>query len=194
MDIAIVPVGMAKPVTIGKLHADGKLQFAWPDKLTLSAADESDFAMPLWPACGIACAPEAVAVNVIPIGTLYLYQDGEQHGALYAATSPLLGNWLETPEYNAADTGCIARWVYAMDPAADSVDCQTPVEYEGKTHATYYHASVHLQPGFNLLMVQVQEVHTTNQELKAPFAARVNIHSAKELPSGMVWQVRWFFD
>ena len=173
-------------VRVGRVAADGMLQFEWPEgpssRQTLAAT---------FPTCredGVAMA-EPGDVAFLPTSLIVARGEGvdEELGALHLATSKEVVAWRTSFGQDSAAEGAWLQYVHVSSVAKVEAECRTHT-YTGEGDDSYEQVTVYkvdFQPGWNLMRNAITGLHAAPSGKRHP--SRIVIGVADASSSDATW-------
>lgn len=197
MDIVLWPLGMDSAVTIGKLTANGTLEFNFPEKEAFQSADAEkqmvvdDFKHALRFNCiaqGEPEYPNAMATIISPIS---LWYKERYVGVLFPVTDEALMHWLEDEAYNNPVEGTFYDMVYVDEATTLKTDCSTTLQFSEETVNASYHYQLNLEVGLNFIAYTIEDIHKMNSKVTSNKPSKVVVKNVKA-EDGIKWIAKYF--
>lgn len=112
-------------------------------------------------------------------------------GTIFPVTSEELKNWMEDPGYNNAVPGSYLNIVFLEEPASLDFPLTTTMPYEGEEIPVHYQFKLNLEPGFNWVQYDIEEVYETDPKIRASFPSKITIRNLED-PSQFRWIGKFF--
>ncbi|WP_425639175.1 hypothetical protein ACPUEN_05855 [Algoriphagus yeomjeoni] len=112
-------------------------------------------------------------------------------GNVFPVTSEELKNWLEDDAYNNAIPGSYLNIVYLEQPVTLDFPLTTQMPYQDQEIPVEYQFSLSLEPGFNWVQYDIEEVFVTDPKIRANFPSKITIRNLDD-PSQFRWIGKYF--
>jgi hypothetical protein len=196
-DLVILPFGMGQKIVVGKVDADGNLQFDWSSvdisKVPDVESQLGDFRINFDAYCTeeILDNGSVAGVQMVLGGSLYVYNENFWEGALIAASSLELKDHLLDEFGKDAVEGQYLDWVYADREATYKSTCIVVQSYmDGGDIEQKKHFDLNLKKGWNLIIYEIREVLPI--ENAAATAVDILISTAEDYPEDINWYLKKF--
>lgn len=198
MDIAIWPLGLDRSITIGKLTADGTLEFTFPPKESFQSDNEAQqmVANDLKYALAFNCLgleeatyPEIMAARIKPIS---LWYKGRYAGVLFPVTSEAMIPWLEDEAYNNPEKGTFYELIYVAQATTLNMQCTTTNQFSGDVVKSTYDYQFELEAGLNFIAYHIKEIYETDPKVTSFKPSKVTVKNIKEGLDGIQWFAKYF--
>ena len=201
LDLMVVPFGLGKEISIGKVLKDGTIQFDWPDINTNNIESSTVFMVPVKTALlGMNyCEDNQIEENsencsAISTQYIYLYKNKKQVGVLSPTTDRALLDNEPANIYSNLTMGSSLLWFYSDGDCNYKAKCKEKLEWEGKYNFdrenTYY---IHLKKGWNIVqytLVEIEEFKDENGTGK--MEKKVNKKTINQIPKDINWYIKTF--
>ncbi|WP_323028387.1 hypothetical protein [Gelidibacter japonicus] len=197
MDIVLWPLGMDSAVTIGKLTANGTLEFNFPEKEAFQSADAEkrmvvdDFKHALRFNCiaqGESVYPNVKATSISPIS---LWYKNRYVGVLFPVTDEKLMHWLEDETYNNPVEGTFYDMIYVDEATTLKTDCSTTLQFSEETVNASYHYQLELEVGLNFIVYTIEDIHKMNSKVTSNKPSKVVVKNV-QAEDGIKWIAKYF--
>jgi hypothetical protein len=201
LELMVAPFGLdGNEINIGKVLADGRIQFEWPN-LDVKSIDGSEYFMTsVARAAGMSfCSDKTLdqsneAALAVDSKNLFLYKDGQQVGALYPATAQAMQNNASLNRYTSLVLGSELSWYYSDSETTFVATCSVGLESEGiynfKEVTTY---NLDLKPGWNLVQSTLSEKEDrANGEEKGSLPKAMSKSTASAVPANIKWHLKYW--
>ena len=197
MDIAIWPLGLDRSITIGKLKADGTLEFTFPPKESFQSNNEAqqvvadDLKYAFYFNClgqGEAVYPEIMAAQIKPIT---LWYKGRYSGVLFPVTSEGMIAWLEDEAYNNPEKGTFYELIYVSQATTLNMQCATTNQFSRDVVKSTYDYQLELEAGLNFIAYTIEEIYETDPKVTSFKPSKVAVKNIKEGLDGIQWFAKY---
>ena len=198
MDIMIWPMGMDKAVNIGKLTAEGILEFHFPDQSIFLASNETnellvnDFEYSLMFNCmgnSLIQYPDALTARLSPIGLWYKYR---YVGVLFPVTDQALIPWLEDEAYNNPVKGTFYDIIYVSKPTSFLANCTTSLQFSSEKINANYEYDLELKLGLNFIAYTIESIYEFDPLITSYKPTKVKVTNVKDTNSDIQWIAKYF--
>lgn len=112
-------------------------------------------------------------------------------GNVFPVTSEEVKNWLEDSAYNNAVIGSYLNIVYVEEPVTLDYSTSSTMPYEGEEILQEYQFKLSLEPGFNWVQYDIEEVFETDPKIRGSFPSKITIRNMDD-PSQFRWIGKFF--
>lgn len=112
-------------------------------------------------------------------------------GNVFPVTSEEVKNWLEDSAYNNAVIGSYLNIVYLEEPVTLDYSTSSTMPYEGEEILQEYQFKLSLEPGFNWVQYDIEEVFETDPKIRGSFPSKITIRNMDD-PSQFRWIGKFF--
>ena len=112
-------------------------------------------------------------------------------GNVFPVTSEEVKNWLEDSAYNNAVIGSYLNIVYVEEPVTLDYSTSSTMPYEGEEILQEYQFKLTLEPGFNWVQYDIEEVFETDPKIRGSFPSKITIRNMDD-PSQFRWIGKFF--
>lgn len=201
LDLKVVPFGLGQEIDVGKILADGSIQFNWP-KIDLNTIKNADIFMgPLKSVLlGMSyCEDDQIKeetenCKVVNTQFIYLYKNDKQVGVLFPATQKELIDNEPANSYGKLVLGSSLSWFLSDSDCTFKANCSERLEWEGKYD---FHKEnnykVHLKKGWNIVQYSLEEIENYKDENgEGRMEKKVTQESLENIPDHIQWYVKSF--
>ncbi|EMQ94513.1 hypothetical protein D778_00466 [Xanthomarina gelatinilytica] len=197
MDIVLWPMGMDSAVNIGKLTANGTLEFNFPEKEAFQSADTEnqmvadDFKYALRFNCIGQDEPEYPIVMATSISPISLWHKNRYVGVLFPVTDERLMHWMEDEAYNNPIEGTFYEIVYVAEATTLKTECATTFQFSEETVNASYHYQLELEAGLNVIAYTIEDIHKMNSKVTSNKPSKVVVKNV-QAEDGIKWIAKYF--
>lgn len=112
-------------------------------------------------------------------------------GNVFPVTSEEIKEWLEDSGYNNAVPGSYLNIVFLEEPVTLQFPVTTQMPYEGEDIPVEYQFDLNLEPGFNWVQYDIEEVFETDPKIRGSFPSKITIRNMDD-PSQFRWIGKFF--
>ncbi|WP_417867132.1 hypothetical protein [Xanthomarina gelatinilytica] len=197
MDIVLWPLGLDNAVTIGKLTANGTLEFNFPEKEAFQSANAEkqmvadDFKYALRFNCIGQDEPEYPNVMATNISPISLWYKERFVGVLFPVTDEALMHWLEDEAYNNPVEGTFYDMVYVAEATTFKTECATTLQFSEETVNASYDYQLELEAGLNFIAYTIEDIHKMNSKVTSNKPSKVVVKNV-QAEDGIKWIAKYF--
>ena len=193
LELKITSFGDKNPITIGKVMADGTINFKWPE-LDLSEFNDNNY----WTKSiesfygGKFCRNSNAVIsnkNAILVETkfIYLFKYGQPVGCIIPSTQ-------KNKEHNVDLLGSTINWVYSDSEGSVKAKCSEKKEWEDLYSFDQTIAyDLKFKKGFNLLSNTLTAIEEwDNEKEKGSLPKTRSIQSIDQIPTNIHWQLKYW--
>lgn len=107
-------------------------------------------------------------------------------GTIFPVSSEELKNWMEDSGYNDAVPGSYLNIVFLEEPVSLDFPLTPTMPYEGEEIPVHYQFKLNLEPGFNWVQYDIEEIYETDPKIRASFPSKITIRNLED-PSQFRW-------
>ncbi|MHA7129501.1 hypothetical protein [Algoriphagus namhaensis] len=111
--------------------------------------------------------------------------------SVFPVTSEELKYWMEDSGYNNAVPGSYLNIIFLEQPVSLDFPVTTKIPYEDQEVAVEYQFRLNLEPGFNWVQYDIEEVYETDPKIRASFPSKITIRNLED-PSQFQWIAKLF--
>ncbi len=198
MDIEILPLGLDRSITIGKLKADGTLEFTFPPIESFLSDNEAqqmvvnELKYALYFNClgqEESLYPEIMALQIKPIT---LWYKGRYSGVLFPVTSEAMIPWLEDEAYNNPEKGTFYELIYVAQATTLNMQCTTTNQFSGDVVKSTYDYQFELEAGLNFIAYHIKEIYETYPKVTSFKPSKVTVKNIKVGLDDIQWFAKYF--
>ena len=112
-------------------------------------------------------------------------------GVVFPVTSEEIKNWIEDSGYNNAVPGSYLNIVFLEQAVSLDFPVTTKMPYEGEEIPVDYQFKLNLEPGFNWVQYDIEEVYETDPKIRGSFPSKITIRNMDD-PSQFRWIGKFF--
>ncbi len=112
-------------------------------------------------------------------------------GVVFPVTSEEIKNWIEDSGYNNAVPGSYLNIVFLEQAATLDFPVTIKMPYEGEEIPVVYQFKLNLEPGFNWVQYDIEEVYETDPKIRGSFPSKITIRNMDD-PSQFRWIGKFF--
>lgn len=201
LDLKVVPFGLGKEINVGKILADGSIQFSWP-MIDLNTIENANvFVQPLKTVLmGMSyCEDDQIVEEtenskVVNAEFIYLYKNDKQVGVLLSASQKEVVDNEPSNIYGKLVEGSSISWFYSDSDCVFKAECSEKFEWEGKYDFNKENAyRVHLKKGWNIVQYSLEEIENFKDENgEGRMEKKVLQESLENIPDHIQWYVKSF--
>ncbi len=201
LDLKVVPFGLGQEINVGKILADGSIQFNWPLIDLTSIENTNIFMEPLKSVLlGMSyCEDDQITeetenCKVVNTQFIYLYKNDKQLGVLYPASAKEVIDNEPANSYGKLVKGSSLSWFYSDSECNFKAQCSERLEWEGKYDFNKENIyRVHLKKGWNIVQYSLEEIENYKDENgEGKMEKKVLQESLENIPDHIQWYVKSF--
>lgn len=200
LELMVSPFGDANPINVGKVTADGQIQFDWPE-VDVGEIEGSEFHMEtIARAIGLSfCNDKEIkqndkTVKAVAIKNISLFKYGKPVGAISPATQKELEGNAGSNRNSSLVLGSSIIWLYSDSDAVFEAKCAINMEsernYSFKEITNY---NLQLKKGWNIVQHSLAEKEDwENEGARGSLPKTITKTSLLEIPSSINWYMNYW--
>ncbi len=201
LDLKVILIGLGKEISIGKLLADGTIQFNWPE-ITLDSIENASILLSSIKSTLVGmsyCEKDQIEevsedCKVINTEFIYLFKNNRQVGVLFPATERAFMDNEPANIYSNLILGSSISWFYSTGDCNFKGNCIEREEWMGKydfdSQIIY---DVHLKKGWNIVQYTLAEIEEfIDENGTGKRGKKVTKKSIDQIPDDIKWHIKTY--
>ena len=199
LEIKVVPFGLENPIHVGKIMADGTIHFNWDSDIT-SIKDPEFYMSSVKNTVGMTfCNEKEIEqsnedAKSVDSSGLFLYKDGQQVGALFAATQKEIEDNKGSNRNASLVLGSTISWIYTDSGVIFNGKCSVNFNQENVydfKEVTRY--DLHFEKGWNMILnTLVEKEDWKNENNMGSLPKTITKTSITKIPNTMNWYLNYW--
>lgn len=201
LTLKVIPFGLGKEISVGRIKADGNIMFNWPTINTDSIENSDAFMVKIKSALlGMSyCRDDKIEENtedckVVDSEYIYLFKDNKRVGVLFPATDKAFMDNEPANIYSNLIQGSSLSWFYSNTDGNFKGNCSEELKWEGKYNFEEQKIiDVQLKKGWNMVEYTLAEIEEFEDENgKGNLQKKIIQKTVNKIPENIKWHIKTF--